>query len=87
MLLCNGLKTQFASCTHLPKKVCPETFQLEKYMYILNLLLMGLRNKEKRNDVLNYLGGLQAALIHLQDTHWIDSDIRVIKQVWNGDLY
>ena len=36
---------------------------------------------------MNYLGSLQAGIICLQDTHWTDSDIRVIKQVWNGELY
>ena len=45
------------------------------------------KTSEKRNDVLNYLGSLQTGIICLQDTHWTDSDIRVIKQVWNGELY
>ena len=54
---------------------------------VLSVNCQGLRNKEKRNDVLNYLGSLQAGIICLQDTHWTDSDIRVIKQAWNGELY
>ena len=53
---------------------------------VLSVNCQGLCNKEKRNDVLNYLGSLQARIICLQDTHWIDSDIRVIKQVWNGNI-
>ena len=54
---------------------------------VLSANCQGLRSKEKRNDVLNYLSSLQPGIICLQDTHWIDSDIRLIKQIWNGDVY
>ena len=43
--------------------------------------------KEQTDDVLNYLGSLQAGIICLQDAHEIDSDDRAIKQVWNGNCY
>ena len=54
---------------------------------VLSANCQGLRSKEKRNDVLNYLDKLNAGIICLQDTHWVDSDIRTIKQIWNGDCF
>ena len=45
----------------------------------------GLRGKEKRNDVLHYLEHLGAEIICLQDTHWLDIDLKLIKQLCKGD--
>ena len=56
-------------------------------MKVLSVHSQGLRGKDKRNDVINYLNNLQAGIICLQDTHWIDSDLLSIAQIWNGDCY
>ena len=52
---------------------------------VLSVNCQGLRGKEKRNDVLHYLGNLGAGIICLQDTHWLDMDLKLIKQLWKGD--
>ena len=44
----------------------------------------GLRTPSKRRDVIDYLSHLGANIICLQDTHWLDDDIPLIKQIWNG---
>ena len=41
----------------------------------------GLRGKDKRNDVLNHVGrNFDAGIICLQDTYWLDMDIKIIEQ-------
>ena len=40
---------------------------------------------QKKQDVLTYLEKLGAGIFCLQDTHWLDSDIPSIKQIWKGD--
>ena len=52
---------------------------------VLSVNCQGLRGKDKRNDVLHYLENLGAGIICLQDTHWIDTDLKLIKQLWKGD--
>ena len=53
---------------------------------VLSVNCQGLRGKEKRNDVLHYLGNLGAGIICLQDTHWLDMDLKLIKQLWKGTV-
>ena len=52
---------------------------------VLSVNCQGLRGKEKRNDVSHYLENLGAGIICLQDTHWLDIDLKLIKQLWKGD--
>ena len=42
------------------------------------------RDNKKCCDVLDYLKNLKSKIICLQDTHWVESDIRRIKTLWNG---
>ena len=34
---------------------------------------------------MHYLGNLGAGIICLQDTHWLNIDLKLIKQLWTGD--
>ena len=38
-----------------------------------------------RNDVLNYIKDLNADIICQQDTHWVESDLRALKSIWNHE--
>ena len=54
-------------------------------MRVLSANCRGLREKNKRHDVLNYIKDLNADIICLQDTHWIESDLRALKSIWNHE--
>ena len=56
-------------------------------MRVLSANCQGLGNYIKRRDVLDYFYNLPANIVFLQDTHWIDKDLKSIKQVWNGDCF
>ena len=47
----------------------------------------GLRDLTKRTDVLNYLESSGSNIICLQETHWVDKDIKCIKNIWRGDCF
>ena len=49
---------------------------------VLSANCQGLRNKEKRFDVLSYLREQSASIICLQDTHFTESDARYLKNAW-----
>ena len=59
---------------------------LSNTVRVLSANCRGLREKNKRNDVLNYLKDLKADIICLQDTHWVESDLRALKSIWNHEL-
>ena len=52
---------------------------------MLSVNSQGLRGADERVDVLHYLDNLKAKIVCLQDTHWLDSDIKLIKQLWQGE--
>ena len=52
---------------------------------MLSANVRGLREKNKCRDVLDYLSGLNADIICIQDTHWVDSDLRKIKTMWKHE--
>ena len=52
---------------------------------VLSVNCQGLQGMQKRHDVLTYLENLGAGIFCLQDTHWLDSDMPLIKQIWKGD--
>ena len=54
---------------------------------VLSENCQGLRSKEKRFDVLSYLREQNASIICLQDTHWVQSDIRDLKNAWGSDIF
>ena len=47
----------------------------------------GLKNKQKKIDVLDYLKNTDSNIICLQDTHWISEDSRHIRSIWNNICY
>lgn len=53
---------------------------------VLSANCQGLRNSDKRVDVLNYLKETNASIVCLQDTHLLDADEQSVKQIWN-DCY
>ena len=52
---------------------------------VLSVNCQGLQDMQKRHSVLIYLEKLGTGIFCLQDTHWLDSDIPSIKQIWKGD--
>ena len=54
---------------------------------VLSANCQGLRNKNKRIDVLNYLKETGAGIICLQDTHLTEQDIQLTKKIWNNEVY
>ena len=47
----------------------------------------GLRDIKKRTDVIDYLKNLNSNIICLQDTHWLTSEERAIRKLWNNPCY
>ena len=47
----------------------------------------GLQNQEKRQDVISYFRNLDANIVCLQDTHWIQKDLQNIKELWGGECF
>ena len=56
---------------------------LSNTMRVLSSNCRGLRNKNKMKDVLNYIKDLNPDIVCLQDTHWVESDLRTLKSIWN----
>ena len=52
-------------------------------MRVLSANCRGLREKNKRREVLTYKRIQNPDIVCLQDTHWVESDLRSIKSIWN----
>ena len=50
---------------------------------VLSANCQGLRNRDKRYDVLRYLKETNAAIACLQDTHLTANDTNSVKEIWN----
>ena len=59
---------------------------LSSTIKVLSANCRGLQSDNKQRDVLNYLKNLNADIICLQDTHWVPSDLRKIKSIWNHEI-
>ena len=59
---------------------------LSSTIVVLSANVRGLRDKNKCRDVLDYVDSLNANIICLQDTHWVESDLRKLKLVWNHEI-
>ena len=46
----------------------------------------GLTGRKKRIDVLDYLKKQKIDILCLQETHWTEDNLRMIKQQWNNEL-
>ena len=53
---------------------------------ILSANCQGLRDMNKCTDVLNYLQNLNSSIICLQDTHWIEKDLKLLNKLWQGHI-
>ena len=53
---------------------------------ILSANVQGLRDRQKKFDVINYMKNLSPQILCLQDTHWINEDYDEIKKIWDGEL-
>ena len=54
---------------------------------VLSANCQGLRNMEKRRDVLSYLKDKNANIVCLQDTHLIEDDMMAVTDLWNNEVY
>ena len=54
---------------------------------VLSANCQGLRNAEKRMDVISYFKETNANIICLQDTHLIEEDMMNVKGLWNNDIF
>ena len=61
--------------------------QVRNNIKVLSANCQGLRNREKRLDVITYFKETKANILCLQDTHLIESDIAALKTIWDGDIY
>ena len=53
---------------------------------VLSANCRGLKDKEKRYDVVNYIRDMKADIICLQDTHLTENDTSAFKNIWNGEF-
>ena len=53
---------------------------------VVSLNVQGFRDKNKRIDVMRYLGQLNPNIVALQDTHLIESDTNTLLELWNGKV-
>ena len=58
---------------------------LSSTITVLSANVRGLRDKNKCKDVLDYLNSLNSNIICLQDTHWVESDLRNLKKFWSHE--
>ena len=56
-----------------------------KNIVVLSVNCQGLRTLSKRIDVINYLKDKKPDILCLQDTHWLSTDIKEIKKIWEGE--
>ena len=54
---------------------------------ILSVNCQGLRDFNKCTDVLNYLTQQNPDILCLQDTHWVNEDLKSIKTLWAGEYF
>ena len=60
---------------------------MENVIKVLSANCQGLRDIAKRTDVLNYLRSMGGNILRLQETHWLESDIGSLKNIWKGDCF
>ena len=60
--------------------------QMSNSIKLLSANCQGLGDNTKCVDVLNYLDQLKCDITCLQDTHWIERDIKKIKNLWPGEV-
>ena len=61
--------------------------QVRNNVKVLSANCQGLRNHEKRFDVLSYFKETKVNILCLQDTHLIETDIITLKKQWDGDIF
>ena len=52
---------------------------------IISANCQGLRDINKRTDVLHYFAEIRPDILCLQDTHWLSEDQKLIKPLWAGE--
>ena len=52
---------------------------------IISANCQGLRDINKRTDVLHYFAEIGPDILCLQDTHWLSEDQKLIKPLWEGE--
>ena len=59
---------------------------LSSEISVLSANCQGLRDANKCTDVLNYLQNLNSSIICLQDTHWVEKDLKALSKLWQGQI-
>ena len=54
---------------------------------LLSANCQGLRNFQKRADVISYFKEKKANIVCLQDTHLLEEDMMSIKDIWNNEVF
>ena len=47
----------------------------------------GLQNLQKRCDILMYFKEMNANIVCLQDTHWVEKGITKVKEIWGHECF
>ena len=59
---------------------------LKETVNIYSMNCQGLRNNDKRKDVINYLKLYSVDILCLQDTHLKTSEVNLLKDLWEGKV-
>ena len=54
---------------------------------VLSANCQGVRNQEKKKNVLTYFKENKVNILCLQDTHLIENDIPELKKLWDAEIY
>ena len=60
---------------------------IENKIVVLSVNCQGLRNIEKRTDVISYFKERNPSILCLQDTHLTHNDVRIVKQIWGKEVH
>ena len=54
---------------------------------VLSANCRGLQSMKKRTNVLTYFKETKANIVCLQDTHWTETDLPSVSQIWGNRCY
>ena len=54
---------------------------------IVSMNGQGLGDKAKHRDVINFFKSKKYSIVMLQDTHFIEKDIKAIRSIWGYEVY
>ena len=69
----------------MPQNLCK--MNMQNNIKVLSANCQGLRNYDKRHDILTHFKDMGANILCLQDTHLLKSDIPALKRLWKGEIF